>query len=98
MDLWYLYVSPFIGGLIIYVIIKAFVRAPGASLRTKFQKLGVLKGKTLSEIVAKVGQPNSVSMGTGGVKIRQWMAAGYHIVLLFDENDICLGVNSETNV
>jgi len=98
MDFWYLYVLPFIGGLIIYVIIKAVVRAPGASLRTKFQMLGVLKGKTLSEIVAKVGQPNSVSVGAEGVRIRQWMATGYHIVLLFDENDICLGVSSETNV
>lgn len=74
------------------------VKAPGNVLQQKFIKLGTLQGKTLNEIQSACGAPSSVSYGADGVKIYQWMATGYHIVLLFDENDICLGVNSETKV
>ena len=95
---WYFYVLPIVGGLILYLIIHAVVRAPGSSLQSKFVKLGTLKGKTLQEITAACGQPNSISATADGKKVRQWMATGYHIVLLFDENDICLGVSSETKV
>ena len=95
---WYLYVLPFVGGLILYLVMKAFVRAPGAALNMKFTSLGTLKGKTFQEITAVCGQPNSNSVNADGHKVRQWMATGYHIVLLFDENDICLGVASETKV
>lgn len=42
--------------------------------------------------------PSSVSARNGGGSIVQWMATGYHVVLLFDENNICLGVSSETKV
>lgn len=98
MEYWYLYVLPIVGGLILYFIIKAVVRAPGASLQAKFIKLGTLKGKTLQEITSVCGQPNSVSSTAEGIRVRQWISTGYHIVLLFDENDICLGVSSETKV
>ena len=86
-----------LGGLIIHALMSAGVRAPGAALQKKFQNLGVLKGKTYSEITSVVGNPNSVSQ-SNGMTICQWMATGYHIVLLFDGNNICLGVNSETSV
>ncbi|MBQ9934658.1 MAG: hypothetical protein IJO70_02325 [Lachnospiraceae bacterium] len=96
------FIEPLIGGLIMYAIISALVKAPGASLQTKFVQLGTLKGKTYSEIVTAVGNPSSTSATVDAdgkpVKIKQWMATGYHIVLLFDENDICLGVSSETKV
>lgn len=98
MQYWYLYVLPLVGGLILYLIIRALVRAPGASLNSKFVKLGTLKGKTLQEITSVCGKPNSVSTTAEGIKVRQWIATGYHIALLFDENDICLGVSSETKV
>ena len=98
MEFWYLWVLPIIGGLIWFLITKAAVKAPGIALQQKFIKLGILKGKTLAEIQNACGAPNSISMGVDGVKIYQWIATGYHIVLLFDENDICLGVSSETKV
>ena len=64
--------------------------------------MGTLQGKTYNEIVAVVGGENAKSstIGENGktIKIRQWMSAGYHITLLFDENDNCLGVNSEIRV
>ena len=97
-DFWYIWLLPAIGGLIWYVISMAAVKAPGNALQSKFVKLGTLKGKKLDEIIAVCGYPSSVSSSNGGVKIYQWMATGYHVVLLFDENDICLGVSSETKV
>ncbi len=105
MDLgsfWYVWVLPILGGIIWYFISKSAVRAPGAMLQKKFVSLNPLAGKTYSEIAAKCGAPNSLSSqvlddGTV-VKIYQWMATGYHIVLLFDQNDICLGISSETSV
>lgn len=98
MDFWYIWVWPIVGGLIWYFITTAAVKAPGNLLQQKFVKLGVLKGKTLAEIESVCGTPNSTSVDANGIKIYQWMATGYHIVLLFDENDICLGVSSETKV
>ena len=98
MEFWYVWVLPIVGGLIWYAITKAAVKAPGNALQQKFINLGTLKGKTFSEIQNVCGSPNSTSVGANGVKIYQWMATGYHIVLLFDENDVCLGVSSETKV
>ncbi len=101
-EYWYLFVLPIIGGFIIHLITSAAVKAPGDALQMKFSSLGTLTGKTYNEIVAKCGAPNSTSATTTAdgkvVKIKQWMATGYHIVLLFDQNDICLGVSSETKV
>lgn len=98
MEFWYLWVIPVVGGLILYLIMHFAVRTPGMVLQQKFVKLGTLKDKTLQEISAACGMPNSVSYGNDGIKICQWMATGYHIVLLFDANDICLGVSNETKV
>jgi hypothetical protein len=91
-----------IGGFVLYAIQSSLVKSPGNSLNQKFVSLGTLQGKTFMEISAVVGLPQSVSSSIGVDKqpiiIRQWMATGYHIVLLFDSNDICLGVNHETKV
>lgn len=87
-----------IGGWILYAIMNAGVKAPGASLNQKFVSLGTLKGKALSEITSVVGQPSAVSTTGNGKILRQWQATGYHIALLFDENDICEGVTSEISV
>ena len=92
------FLIPLGAGAILYSIIATFVKAPGRALQKKFINLGILKGKTLSEITTACGNPNSISSRNDGVKIYQWFATGYHIVLLFDENNICLGVSSETKV
>ena len=73
------------------------VKAPGKVLNQKFVSLGTLKGKTYDEIVAVCGVPSSNSAIDGGT-VKQWMATGYHIALLFDENNVCLGVSHETSV
>lgn len=97
-----IFIGPIIGGLILFFIMSALVRSPGSLLQSKFQSLGTLKGKTYDEIVAKCGTPSSVSASVdkegNQVIIKQWQATSYHIVLLFDENDICLGVSHEAKV
>ena len=90
-------VATSIGGLILYAIQSALVKALGKTLNQKFVSLGTLKGKTYDEIVAVCGAPSSNSAISGGT-VKQWMATGYHIALLFDENNICLGVSHETSV
>lgn len=98
MEFLAVWVVPIIGGLIWYAITNAAVKAPGVSLNQKFVSLGTLSGKTLDEIVAVAGQPSAVSaMGDGRI-LRQWQATSYHIALLFDENEVCLGVSSEISV
>lgn len=92
-EYWYIWVLLGVG-----IIPTAIFIVPGKVLQQKFIKLGTLKGKTLNEIQSACGAPSYVSYGEDGVKIYQWATANYHIVLLFDENDICLGVSSETIV
>lgn len=84
-------------GILIAVAIKIWVRSPGASLSGKFKKMGVLRGKTFAEISRVVGAPTSVQYTSDG-SIRVWSRATYTIALIFDSNDICQGVSSETAV
>ncbi len=86
-----------LGGIVIYFVINFLVRLPGTILQSKFVKLGVIKGLTLDTISNKVGVPNSISYQENQ-KICQWMQTGYHIALIFDENDICQGITHEAKV
>ena len=91
-----------IGGLILYAIIGAAVKAPGNLLATKFQSLGNMSGKTYEEIKKVVGVENSISSTVNDagevIKIRQWISTGYHITLLFDSEDNFICISSETKV
>lgn len=102
MEFMLISIGTTIGGIILYLIISAVVRAPGNVLQVKFTQLGTLTDYTYSQIVEKCGKPSSVSSTVdkdgNKITIRQWMSAGYNIVLLFDENEKCLGVSSETKV
>jgi len=42
-----MFILPLLGGLLLYAVISAAAKAPGVSLRSQFQSLGVVKGKTL---------------------------------------------------
>lgn len=85
-----------------FLLMPLLVRAPGANLSEKFTSIGILKGKTYREICSVVGQENAksfiVDKDGKPITVRQWIQIGYHVVLLFDEQDICLGVSSETSV
>ena len=80
--------------MILYVVIQALVKAPGANLQSKFVGLGTLKGKTKNEIISVVGPPNSISAAANGKTLYQWIATGYHIALPFD-GDACEGVTHQ---
>lgn len=91
-----------LSGALFFLGIVFIVRGKGASIQAKMVSLGTLSGKSYSEISAVVGPANSVSSRADAsgnkVILRQWIAPSYHIALLFDQNDICLGVSSETSV
>ena len=74
------------------------VRAKGRALQQQFVNLGVLQGKSRSDIEAVVGSPNSVSAAGPDTVLCQWMATGYHIALLFDADNICQGITHEAAV
>lgn len=84
----------FIGGIVLYAIISAMTTAPGRSLQNKFVNMGTLTGKSKNEIISIVGSPNSISALPDGKVVLQWMATGYHIALIFND-DICEGVSHE---
>jgi hypothetical protein len=88
---------PLIGGLILYVVIQALVKAPGSNLQGKFVGLGTLKGRTKDEIISVVGPPNSISAAANGKTLYQWIATGYHIALLFD-GSTCEGITHQFKV
>lgn len=102
MDFTMISILTTVGGILMYLVISALVRTPGAFLQKKFQSLGDMSGKTYNEIRRVVGPESSVSRTTAGdgslVTIRQWISTGYHIVLMFDANDIFIGISSETSV
>ena len=86
-----------VGGLVLFGIISALVKAPGRDLNAKFVQLGELKGKSRLEIEAVAGPPNAVSAIAEGKSICQWVQTGYHIALLFN-GDTCEGVTHEVRV
>lgn len=83
-----------VGGIVLYALIQALATSPGRSLQNKFVNMGILVGKTKSEIVMTAGSPSSTSVAAEGAYLLQWMASGYHIALLF-KDDICVGITHE---
>lgn len=64
------------------------------SLRSKFDRLGILKGKSKSMIITAVGAPNSISVVGPNQTLLQWQIAGYHIAILFT-GEVCDGISHE---
>ncbi|MDZ4851494.1 MAG: hypothetical protein SGI77_19565 [Pirellulaceae bacterium] len=93
IEVVYSLVVTFVSGWILYAIMQFFVGIPGSVMASRFQSLGDLSGKHLHEIVRVVGKPVSVS-STGDGQLIQWMATGYHISLIF-QNDLCQGISHE---
>lgn len=91
---WGIIIWPLVGGLVLWVIIAAVVRAPGASLQGKAGALGDVRTRTRAEIIGGLGQPSAISAVPGGKQLLQWQATGYHLALLFD-GETCLGISHE---
>lgn len=56
--------------------------------------MGDMKGKTRAEIEAVAGPATSYSAMADGFLL-QWMATGYHIALMFDEEGRVIGISHE---
>lgn len=87
-------------GAFIGYFVAGLYTAKGNLLQQDFIAMGNLAGKTLEEIKSKVGEPNTINActvantGKHG-SLCTWSNAPYSITLLFDENNVCLGVNQE---
>ena len=90
-----IYIGPIIGGIIGYLIISSLVRTPGVALSKKFVSLGDMKGMTYEQIKSVVGPCSSISDIGNGQKLRQWIATGYHIALVFDSDDKMIKISHE---
>lgn len=67
------------------------------NLRQYISQTPVFRGKTYAEILREVGiDPQMAVHKTDGHILRTWHDhSGYSISLLFDANDLCLGVEDE---
>ncbi len=88
-------------GIFLGYLVAGFATAKGNILHEDFVKLGNLKGRTLSEIVAAVGPYTEketciiTDMGDAPGTKYTWAERNYLITLLFDQNNICLCVTHE---
>lgn len=89
------------GFFVIGMICMAIFGTAEGNLQKRFQKLGNMAGRTRQEIVAHVGEPNSVSQAGGGKVLLQWLktsqTGAYHISLLFDAAGRCEGITHESS-
>lgn len=70
----------------------AFIAAlKSLRLRKRFDRLGVLTGRSLDEVIRFVGNPSHRSRRDAHQEILEWRRVGYHIALHFTDN-VCDGV------
>ena len=66
------------------------------TLRERIASMGSLVGREYTEIAAEVKTaPQSTIREANGRTLRAWEEGNYFVSLLFDKNDICLGVMDE---
>ena len=102
MDAMLYAVLPILGGLLLFAIISLAVKSPARRLQQNFVKLGNMTGMTYAEISAAVGPANTDSPQVGAdgeqVTVKQWIKPGYHIALIFDKDNRCIGKTHEAAV
>ena len=70
----------------------AFIAAlKSLRLRKRFERLGVLPGRSVDEVIRFVGNPSNRSRLNPIREILEWRRVGYHIALSFS-NGVCDGV------
>lgn len=89
MEWWWLLI---VGGLLLGPIIGGAFHT--ASDTSAFADLGDIQGMPIADIIAKVGQPNSISSVPDGT-LYQWQAiigaSGYHYAILVDADEKAVG-------
>ena len=88
-------VAAFLAGGIAAAALMAW-RERRATLRERFEGLGMTLGKGYAEIMAAVKvSPRMTQARPDGQVLRTWQEGDYSISLLFDSQDFCLGVMEE---
>lgn len=90
----YSWAAAIMAGLVVYLFVWHWLAGGFRTLPQRFASIGDLRGRSLHEIVAAVGEPVSRSAVADGKVVYQWMGDWYHIALLF-EGDVCEGVTHE---
>ena len=66
------------------------------TLRERFVAMGSLVGRNYAQIAAEVkAAPQSTIREANGKTLRAWEEGNYFVSLLFDKDDVCLGVMEE---
>ncbi len=65
------------------------------SLESRVKKAAVFRGKTCREVISEIGPAQKIIRQSNGYTLRTWKEGEYSISLLFDAQDICLGVEDE---
>ena len=65
-------------------------------LKEQFDRLNICKGMSYLEILQHVeAAPRMTDRNADGITERTWVDDDYSITLMFDQHDICLGVEWE---
>ena len=77
------------------ILFAGWIRRRKPSLQARAKKAAVFRGKTYREILSEMDEPQTTIRQTDGCTLRTWREDGYGISLLFDPQDMCLGVEDE---
>lgn len=85
-------IAAFLGGM----LLAGCLRKPKPTLRRRFASISVYRGLTSAQIMAAIqADPVTMIRQADGRTLMTWQDHTYAISLLFDQNDVCLGVEEE---
>ena len=67
------------------------------TLQQRVAQLSVFAGRSYAEILRTLDAPQTETRQADGRTLRTWRNCDYSISLLFDERDVCLGVEDESD-
>lgn len=77
------------------ILYAGWMKGRRPSLQMRVEKTGYFRGKSYKEILREMNAPQTIIQQTNGRTLRTWQEDGCSITLLFDAQDLCLGVESE---
>ena len=85
------------GGIVAWTLAERRFRTRASpSLRERFAAVDSFRGLSEAEILRLANAaPQSATRLPDGKTLRTWTESGYSISLLFDEKNVCLGVQDE---